>query len=191
MDKKCVRCKHLKPSIEFIHNDKELTNCNSCREYKATYRQQNKEAICQHDKEYRQQNKEKFSEYHKEYYQQNKEKFLEYQKEQIQQQRCEDPLHTKFVNMIRSSKTYDKKNGFLYEDEYYITIEFLNELFCKQNGKCFYKDCEVELTLDFNTHKRNPTQISVQRHNNLLAHIQTNCCLSCYKCNHSHKERTK
>ena len=176
MDKKCGRCNHLKPSTDFIHNDKELTNCNSCRKENATYYQQNKDTI---------------SEKHKEYYQQNKETIIEKTKENYQQQKLETPLHIKFVFMIHNSKKCDKKNGLLYEDEDYITIEFLNELFCLQQGKCFYQECEVELTLDFNKHKLNPTQISVQRHNNLLAHIQTNCCLSCLKCNHSHKERTK
>ena len=187
MDKKCSRCNHFKPYIEFIHNDIELKTCNSCRESTSTYRQQNKEARKEYNKEYHQQNKEVRKERNKEYRQQNK----EYNKEYYQQQIRENPLHIKFVKMVTHSKTYDKKNGFLYEDEDYITIEFLNELFCKQQGKCFYQDCEVELTLDFIKETRPPTQITIQRHNNLLAHIQTNCCLSCFKCNHSHKERTK
>ena len=187
MDKKCSSCKQLKPSIEFIHNDKELKTCNSCSEYKATYYQQNKEAMKESMKEYYKQNKEAMKERNKEYHQQNKDAIKEY----YQQQKLENPLHVKFINMISHSKTYDKKNGLLYEDEDYITIEFLNELFCLQQGKCFYQDCEVELTLDFIKETRPPTQITIQRHNNLLAHIQTNCCLSCFKCNHSHKERTK
>ena len=180
MDKICSKCKYLKPSEEFIHNDKEMKTCNSCSEYAAKYRQQNKEKLAHYNKEYRQQNKDAIKEY-------NQQKC----KDHYQQRKLKDPLHFKFVNMVSHSKTYDKKNGLLYEDEDYITIEFLNELFCLQQGKCFYQDCEVELTLDFIKETRPPTQITIQRHNNLLAHIQTNCCLSCFKCNHSHKERTK
>ena len=93
--------------------------------------------------------------------------------------------------MIHSSKVNDKKVNRTYNEDDYINIDFLNELWVKQNEKCFYQDCECKLTLDFNKDFRNPSQISIQRLNNDIAHIQSNCVLSCLKCNVSKMENEK
>jgi len=183
-DKKCSRCKCWRTENDFISNQRMVKSCFKCREATKKYNNENKEKL----KQYKEEHKQELTEYHKKYNQEHKQELAENQKKYNEEQKKENPLHIKFKIMIQGSKQSDKKSNRTYNEEDFITEYFLNELWVKQNEKCFYENCECKLTLDFNKDFRNPTQISVQRINNDIAHIQSNCVLSCLKCNVSHKE---
>jgi len=157
-------------------------------EYQKKYNEEHKQEKAEYHKKYNEEHKQEKAEYHKKYKEEHKEELTQYKKQHYNKHKQENPLHIKFRNMINSSKTADKKSNRTYNEEEYITEDFLNELWVKQNEKCFYENCECKLTLEFNTHFRNPNQITIQRLNNDIAHIKDNCVLSCYKCNVSHIE---
>ena len=202
-DKKCNRCKCWRKQDDFISNERVVKCCVKCREAtkkynkqhyqenkekKAEKQKQNKQKIAEYQKKYNEEHKQEKAEYQKQHYQENKEKITEKQKQYKEEQKKENPLHIKFLHMIQGSKTADKKSNRTYNEEDFITEDFLNELWVKQNGLCFYEICECKLTLEFN---RNSNQISIQRLNNELPHIQSNCVLSCFKCNVSNMENEK
>jgi len=188
-DKKCSRCNCYRKEEDFISNERIIKSCIKCRNIQKKYA--DKEEIKEKQKKYRNEHKEELIKYHKQHNNKNKEKIAEYKKKYDEQQKINNPLHIKFTNMIKSSIKADKKHNRTYKEEDFITEDFLNELWVKQNEKCYYEDCECKLTLEFNKDFRNPTQISVQRINNDIAHIQSNCVLSCYKCNVSNMENEK
>lgn len=204
---KCGACKCWRTENDFISKNRKLKSCIVCRERGKKNYQEHKEELIEKQKKYNEEHKQELTEYKKKHYQENKEELLEkqkkyneehkqeikqyhkqYQKQYIEEHRQENPLHIKFKFMIQGSKQSDKKYNRTYNEEDFITEDFLNELWVKQNEKCFYENCECKLTLDFNKDFRNPTQISIQRLNNDIAHIKDNCVLSCLKCNHTHKE---
>ena len=91
--------------------------------------------------------------------------------------------------MITNSKAHDKKKNRTYEADDYINYDFLNELWVKQDKKCYYEDCECELILCFNKDTREDSMITLQRLKNDIAHTKDNCVLSCFRCNViAHKE---
>jgi len=218
---KCGVCKCWRTENDFISNNRKMKSCIVCRERskknskqqyqknkeeknqyyqenrqeinerQKKYNEENKERIAEYKKKYNEEHKQELAEYQKQYKEEHKQELAEYKKQHYQQQKKENPLHIKFKHMINGSKDNDKKHNRTYEEEEYITEDYLNELWIKQNEKCFYEDCECKLTLDFNKDFRNPTQISVQRLNNDIAHIKDNCVLSCLKCNFSKMENEK
>jgi len=183
-DKKCSRCNCYRKEEDFISNERIIKSCIKCRNIQKKYADKNRE----YQKKYNEENRQKINERQKQYDEKHKKEILEYKKKYNEEQKQVNPLHIKFINMIKGSKQSDKKSNRTYDEDEYITEDFLNELWVKQNEKCFYECCECKLTLEFNTNFRNPTQISVQRLNNDIAHIKDNCVLSCLKCNVSHKE---
>ena len=154
------------------------------------YHETHKEEISQKKKEYNQNHKEEKREYCKEYYQNHKEEKREYAKEynethkeeikEYHEKRKEEtPLQVKLINMINSSKSSDlNKNR--YDETNHITLEFLQEQHIKQQNKCGYCQIEMEFTFDNN---KNPNQITIERLNNDIGHIKSNCIFACFKCN--------
>jgi len=184
-DTKCGRCGCWRKTEDFISNERVVKCCVNCRDIQKTYADKNREKINERQKKYDDKNRDKIEERQKQWRIDNP----EYNKQFRDSQKQIEPLLTKFKNMIRSSKSNDKKNN-LQITEDYITLDYLNQLWIFQNGLCYYEDCNVELTLDFNKSCRTPTQISIQRHDNNICHSQNNTCLSCFNCNvNKHKER--
>jgi len=135
------------------------------------YYQKNKEKA----KEYRENNKEKIALQQKEWRDNNKEKKKEYQ----EKTKTETPLQYKMKNMISSTKTSDIKNN-RYNEEDHITYEFLQEQHTKQDNKCGYCKVIMELTFEKTS---NPNQITIERLDNTIGHIKTNCVYACWRCN--------
>ena len=176
---KCKCCCCWREATAFIKNDKVMKTCNGCREY----RENNKCKNTEYQQKWYTDNKDKRLEQIKKYYTENRDKKLEQCKKYQSDKKIENPLKVKFQQMIRNSRTNDKKYNRPYNEEDYITYEFLMSLYEEQQGKCFYENCNCEMTLDFNKSCRTPTQISIQRLDNETAHIKSNCVLSCFFCN--------
>ena len=81
------------------------------------------------------------------------------------------------------SRQGDTKKARPWNEAEYITAEFLREMRRKQVNSCCY--CLTPMQT-FNM--RAMDGLTVQRLDNSLAHIRTNCVLCCYKCNVSRME---
>tara|TARA_R110000868_G_scaffold30901_2_gene113743 strand:- start:3313 stop:4005 length:693 start_codon:yes stop_codon:yes gene_type:complete len=188
----CVKCRDIQN--RYIEKNKEklkqyridnadkkkqynIDNADKISQQHKQYRIDNADKISQQQKQYCIDNADKISQQKKQYCIDNADKI----KEKVEIQKKENPLQIKFKNMIKDSKTSDKKSNRTYEEEYYITKVFLNELWIKQDKKCYYDCCNIEMALDFD--KSNTKRISIQRLNNDIAHIQSNCVFSCIQCN--------
>ena len=159
------------------------------KEQRKQHYKENKEVILEKNKQHYQKNKEVILEKIKKYKNEHKQEIKEYQKQNYETEKKENSLHIKILNMINSSKTRDKKYNRTYDADEYIDYDFLNELWVKQNKKCFYEDCECELILCFNKDTREDNMLTIQRLNNKIAHIKSNSVLSCFRCNViAHKE---
>ena len=88
--------------------------------------------------------------------------------------------------MIHGSIRSDTNHNRLYDLQDYIDEEFLNYVWNEQDQQCYH--CNCVMTLEFSTTTRIPTQISIQRLDNDLPHIKSNCVLSCLSCNVKRKE---
>ena len=196
-DKKCPKCNGWRFKIQFIKDSRELKTCDICRDRGKKYAENNRDKKLETDKQWRMDNPE----HNKQYHIKNRDKLAEknkqfridnpnYSKEYREEQKSNEPLLTKFNSMISNSKTKDKKYNLTITEDY-ITMDFLNELWIKQNGLCFYQDCECVLDYEtFDKKKRNDNLITIQRHNNNLSHSQSNVCFACWNCNvNKHKER--
>jgi pyoverdine/dityrosine biosynthesis protein Dit1 len=169
---KCVRCNTWQLPNEFMSNDRNVKTCKTCLKKRKDGYEKNAEKILKQQKGYREDNLEKF----------NKQQRVCYENQKIS-----NPLKLKFKHMISHSIHADAESNRPYERIDFINEDFLNYLWSNQDKHCFH--CNCIMTLDFNANNRIPTQISIQRLNNDLPHIKTNCVLACFKCNLSRKER--
>ena len=81
--------------------------------------------------------------------------------------------------MIFNSRQKDKKYN-RYDADHFIDMCFLTELF-EDSTTCHY--CSVEFTYN----ELCDTLVSIERLNNNIGHIKSNCVLACWKCNHIHQ----
>jgi len=88
---------------------------------------------------------------------------------------CTDPIKISIQRWIIHSKESDKKYNRSDADRF-IDRCFLKEL-VKDFRNCYY--CEVELQYIDN----NNTLATIERINNSIGHIKSNCVLCCRKCN--------
>ena len=80
------------------------------------------------------------------------------------------------VKKIRAHKLEDTKKKRLWTDSNYITPAAIKRMIQIQDGCCKY--CQEALEV------KGHHQLSINRINNNLAHIRTNCEISCLSCNH-------
>ena len=184
MSVKCSRCKSWLPPNEFMSNDRIVKYCFKCREKQKEYDVRHAEER----RAYREDRAEEIRAYNKGYREDHAEERRARDKTYREDRKMSDPLNTKFKHMINHSIQADTKSNRPYDRPDYIDELYLNYLWSEQGKRCHY--CKCEMTLDFNATNRNPTQISIQRLNNDLPHIKTNCVLACFLCNVSHRERT-
>lgn len=96
-------------------------------------------------------------------------------KRKIVCKKCSDPMKVSVRNMIRSSKQSDKKNE-RYNHTEFIDKDFINDLI-KNNQNCMY--CGNEMNFNI----RNPLLCTIERIDNSIGHIKSNCVLCCFSCN--------
>ena len=168
-DKKCPKCNAWRFPAQFIKNSRLLKTCDVCRD---------------RGKKYNEQHRDEINEYYKQYNEQHRDRINERQKQYHEQQKQNQPLQHKLKRMIENSKQHDKKNNLTIDEENYINMDFLTDLWIQQNGTCFYQNCGVELDYEsFDKNQRKPTLLTIQRHNNNISHEQSNVCFACYDCN--------
>ena len=90
---------------------------------------------------------------------------------------CCDPVRITIKNMIKCSKKSDKKND-RYDIVNFVDYDFLENLL-DDYSHCCYPDCNAELQIVHYQHDL----ATIERLDNSIGHIKSNCVICCLKCN--------
>lgn len=97
-------------------------------------------------------------------------------RQRSQCKKCSDPVKVTINYMISNNKHSDKKHN-RYNEENFIDKPFLIQLI-NQKKRCNWCKCKLTYTkkhaLDLGT---------IERLDNSIGHIKSNCTLACYSCN--------
>lgn len=85
---------------------------------------------------------------------------------------------TRLNNMINGSRRSDIRKN-IFDAVNFIDKEFLRSLIELQETKCAY--CKIALKLDCEAFGKD--LMSIERKDNSIGHIKSNCVLACWKCN--------
>ena len=95
--------------------------------------------------------------------------------------KCRDPIKVNIEQWIFSRRQYDKKRN-IYDADRFIDKCFLEGL-VEDYKQCYYGDCKVNLQYT----EYQDDLASIERLDNSIGHIKSNCVLCCLKCNKSRK----
>jgi len=95
--------------------------------------------------------------------------------------KCYNPIKITIKNMIKGSRQSDKKCN-RYDANNFIDKCFLEGL-VEEYPLCYYEDCKIEL--QYVEYQDNLA--TVERIDNSIGHIKSNCVLCCKKCNNIKK----
>jgi len=89
---------------------------------------------------------------------------------------CGDEIKITIKSMVSSSKKSDKKRN------HYDIVNFIDKCFVKNliedcEDKCYYCKCELQYVI------RQSNLATIERLDNSLGHIKSNCVIACFKCN--------
>jgi len=101
----------------------------------------------------------------------------EHDKRRSQCKKCKDPIKLTIKTMIKCSKGSDKKYN-RYDANNFIDKCFLEGL-VEEYPNCYYNDCKVELQYI----KYQDDLATIERLDNSIGHIKSNCVICCFKCN--------
>ena len=90
---------------------------------------------------------------------------------------CSDPLKITIKNMIKYSKHSDKKYD-RYDIVNFVDYAFIENLLDDYSHRC-YPDCNAELQI---VHFQDDLA-TIERLDNNIGHIKSNCVICCLKCN--------
>ena len=99
--------------------------------------------------------------------------------------KCSDPVKVSIKQWIFKSRQYDKKRN-IYDADRFIDKCFLEGLI-EDYKQCYYGDCEVNLQYT----EYQDDLASIERLDNSIGHIKSNCVLCCLKCNKMNKSEKK
>jgi len=89
---------------------------------------------------------------------------------------CGDKIKITIKYMIGNSKRNDKELN-LYDPVNFIDKCFVKNLIEDCENKCYYCKCELQYIM------KQSNLASIERLNNSIGHIKSNCVISCFKCN--------
>lgn len=141
----------------------------------AEWRAKNTEKISQKNAEWRAKNKERISQKNAEY--REKKKCALHGREGGRCRICDDEMKITISGWIKHSRNSDKKYN-RYDADNFIDNCFLEGLL-EDYTYCYWEDCKVKLQY---LEKRDDMG-TIERLNNSLGHIKSNCVLACWKCN--------
>ena len=106
--------------------------------------------------------------------------------------KCSDPVKVNIEQWIFNSRQYDKMRN-IYDADRFIDKCFLKGLI-EDYKQCYYGDCkdavgQGPVNLQY-TEYRNDLA-SIERLDNSIGHIKSNCVLCCLKCNKMNKSEKK
>jgi len=160
-DIRCPKCKCFRFEEDFLKEGRRLKTCINCRNHAKNYRL--KHEMCVHNL---------YKYFCKEC---DGTQICKHKLQRHCCKTCSDPVKVSIHGWIKHSKESDKRRNH-YDPDRFIDKCFLKEL-VKDYRNCYY--CEVELQYVDN----NDTLSTIERLNNSIGHIKSNCVLSCRKCN--------
>ena len=106
--------------------------------------------------------------------------------------KCSDPIKVSIKQWIISRRQYDKKRN-IYDADRFIDKCFLEGL-VEDYKQCYYGDCKDAdglgpVNLQYTEYQDDLA--SIERLDNSIGHIKSNCVLCCLKCNKSNKSEKK
>ena len=199
--KKCTRCKVNLPSDSFSVKRADILykHCDRCRENSRKYRENNKcehgrrkcrckecggIGICEHNKRKsicKECGGSSICEHNRRKNQCKDcggSQICEHDKQKSHCKECmthEERIKFIIKEMVRHSRDTDKKKD-RYDPDNFVDKPFLEELF-ENNDKCHY--CDISLTYN----ERNKTLATLDRKDNSIGHIKSNCVIACWGCN--------
>ena len=184
---KCKRCGTYRYPSQFFSKGRQFKTCQICRDNGKIYREKNKCIhgirrnncnqcdgiyICEHGRQkYRCK-------------QCGGSSICEHNRQKDTCKNCmnhEQKIEYIQKTMISHSRQTDKKSN-RYDPDNFIDKCFLEGLF-EDSENCHY--CGVQFTYN----ERCNTLVTIERLNNSLGHIKSNCVLACLNCNCRHKSR--
>jgi len=90
---------------------------------------------------------------------------------------CSDPIKLTIKNMLQGAKYWDKKHN-RYDVVNFVDYCFVENLLDDYKC-CYYEDCKKELQIM----EYNNSMASLERINNNIGHIKSNCVICCLECN--------
>lgn len=96
---------------------------------------------------------------------------------------CSDPIKVTIKNMLSGAKQNDKKYN-MYDAVNFVDKCFIENLL-EDYTHCYYEDCKKELQIL----EYNDSLASLERINNNLGHIKSNCVICCLLCNRIRKSK--
>jgi hypothetical protein len=91
--------------------------------------------------------------------------------------KCSNPIPIMITNMIHSAKQSDIKYN-RYDANKHVDKCFI-QLLMEESTQCFH--CKIQMQFIEN----NNTLCTLERLNNRIGHVKSNCVLACRKCNYS------
>jgi len=146
-------------------------------EYKKNYMREyrkldkHKDYQANYMKNYQQKNKEKLSTYKAEWHKKNK-------KGKNGKDIKLETMCVRLKHMPNVHRHKDKRKG-IYDEENFIDRQWIMDTINKQEHKCYY--CDDLMLLDCDN--QNNKQLTLERINNDLGHIKSNCVMACFECN--------
>ena len=95
--------------------------------------------------------------------------------------KCSDPIKVNIEQWIFKSRQYDKMRN-IYDADRFIDKCFLKGLI-EDYKQCYYGDCKVNLQYT----EYQDDLATIERLDNSIGHIKSNCVLCCMQCNKSKK----
>ena len=94
---------------------------------------------------------------------------------------CNDPIDVTIKHWILHCRQSDKKNN-RFDTDHFIDTDFLRGL-VEDYEYCYYDDCKVKL--QFMEYRSDLG--TIERLNNSIGHVKSNCVLCCKNCNNKKK----
>ncbi len=161
-DVKCGKCKSYKYPSQFLKEGRQMKTCSDCRERGRKCIEKNK---CEHGKR-RDQCKECGGS-----------SVCPHDRQRSTCKECSDPIKVTITNMIAHSKQSDKKHD-RYDPVNLVDRCFLENLL-DDYKQCYYKDCKCDLQLV----EYADNLATIERLDNSIGHIKSNCVICCKRCN--------
>ena len=102
--------------------------------------------------------------------------------------KCSDPIKVNIEQWIFNSRQYDKMHN-IYDADRFIDKCFLKGLI-EDYKQCYYGDCKDAVGLgpvNLQYTEYQDDLATIERLDNSIGHIKSNCVLCCLKCNKSNK----
>ena len=106
--------------------------------------------------------------------------------------KCSDPVKVSIKQWIFSSRQYDRMRN-IYDADRFIDKCFMEGL-VEDYKQCYYGDCQDAVGLgpvNLQYTEYQDDLASIERLDNSIGHIKSNCVLCCLKCNKSNKSEKK